>query len=208
VIVQGEPLPAFDAQVPLLSLPAIFGMTLKSIPSRVPYLRVPDGVQFELPAASSARLKVGLVWAGNPALQNDLVRSVPLNQLSPLFSRPNIAFFSLQVGPARKQLAAANDAARMIDLQPQLSDFAKTAAAIGQLDLIVSVDTAVAHLAGALAKPVWLMLPFAPEWRWLLDCENIPWYPTMRLFRQSAPDDWASVVNRIKHELPEFQLGY
>ena len=208
VIVQGEPLPAFDAQVPLLSLPAIFGMTLKSIPIRVPYLRVPDGVQFELPAASSARLKVGLVWAGNPALQNDLVRSVPLNQLSPLFSRPNIAFFSLQVGPARKQLAAANDAARMIDLQPQLSDFAKTAAAIGQLDLIVSVDTAVAHLAGALAKPVWLMLPFAPEWRWLLDCENSPWYPTMRLFRQSAPDDWASVVNRIKHELPEFQLGY
>jgi len=201
MIAQGEPLPAFDTQVPLLSLPGIFGTTLKSIPNRAPYLRVPDGFQLELSPAPNSRLKVGIVWAGNPALQNDLVRSILLRQLSPLFSIPNHSFFSLQVGPARKQLAALPEASRIIDLQPRLSDFAKTAAAINELDLVITVDTAVAHLAGALAKPVWLMLPFAPEWRWLLDREDCLWYPTMRLFRQPAPDDWASVVERIRHRL-------
>jgi len=201
VIVQGAPLPAFDVQVPLLSLPAIFGTTLKSVPNRVPYLRVPDGVQFELPPASKARLKVGIVWAGNPGLQNDLVRSVALSQLSPLLLLPSICFFSLQVGSARRQLAASKDAARIIDLQPLLSDFSRTAAALAQLDLILSVDTAVAHLAGALGKKVWLLLPYASEWRWLLDREDSPWYPSMRLIRQPKTDDWESVVQRIRENL-------
>ena len=207
LIVQGESLPPSDVQVPLLSLPAIFRTTLKSIPNQVPYLRIPDSVPFELPATPRDRLKVGVVWAGNPALQNDLVRSVALNELSPLFSMQTISFFSLQVGPARRQLAMSKDAARIIDLAPRLSDFAKTAAAISRLDLIISVDTAVAHLAGALAKPIWLMLPFAPEWRWLLDRKDSPWYPSMRLFRQPAPDDWASVVTRIVDEIRSIDPG-
>lgn len=201
VIGQGETLPPFDVQVPLLSLPAIFDTTLKSIPNQVPRLRVPDGVRFELPEAAPGKLKVGIVWAGNPALQNDLVRSFPLNHLAPLLSMPNFSFFSLQVGPASRQLASSKDASKVIDLRPMLSDFGKTASAIERLDLIISVDTAVAHLAGALGKPVWLLLPFAPEWRWLLDREDSPWYASMRLFRQAKPEDWDGVVQRLSREL-------
>jgi tetratricopeptide (TPR) repeat protein len=205
LVAQHETLPPFELQTPLLSLPAIFGTTLKTIPHQVPYLRVPDRAPFQLPAHSEGDLKVGFVWAGNPTLQNDLVRSVPLNQLSPLFSMPKISFFSLQVGPASRQLAQWRDAHRIIDLKPQLLDFAATAAAIRQLDLVISVDTAVAHLTGALAKPVWLLLPFAPEWRWLLGRTDSPWYPTMRLYRQSESENWTEVVERVREDVQKLK---
>ena len=201
VVAQGEALPPFDVQAPLLSLPGIFRTTLASIPNKAPYLKVPDGIKLELPATSPDRLKVGIAWAGNPVLQSDLVRSLQLTKLSPLFTLPRVSFFSLQVGPASRQLALLGDGPKPIDLGASLSDFAKTAAAIAQLDLVISVDTAVAHLAGALAKPVWLLLPFAPEWRWLLDREDSPWYLSMRLFRQPAPEDWEGVIVRLKNEL-------
>ena len=201
LVAQGELLPPFDVQAPLLSLPAIFRTTLESIHRQTPYLKVPEGARSELPDAARAGLKVGIVWAGNPVLQNDLVRSLPLSKLAPLLVLPDISFFSLQVGPAARQIASIENGKRLIDLGPLLSNFAQTACVIQQLDLVIGVDTAVAHLAGALAKPTWLMLPFAPEWRWLLDREDSPWYPSMRLFRQPAPEDWDSVVRRLKAAL-------
>ena len=201
VVAPGDPLPPFHFQIPLLSLPAVFKTSLESIPNRVPYLRVPGNAAFELPSTPPGRMKIGLVWAGNPVLQNDLVRSIPLATLSPLWSLPNASFFSLQVGPASLQLAMAPHTRRPIDLKPFLSDFAKTAAAVQRLDLVISVDTAVAHLGGTLGKPVWLLLPFAPEWRWLLDREDSPWYPTMRLYRQRKADDWEDVIERVRLDL-------
>ncbi|MBI4663443.1 MAG: tetratricopeptide repeat protein [Verrucomicrobia bacterium] len=201
LVAHGEALPPFDVQIPLLSLPLLFRTSANSIPAAVPYLKAPENATVELPSTPEGWMKVGVVWAGNPGLQNDLARSVPLPKLSSLWSVPKVAFFSLQVGPAGRQLALFRDQQKLIDLKPQLSDFARTAAAIEALDLVISVDTAVAHLAGALGKPVWLLLPFAPEWRWLLDREASPWYPTMRLFRQPRPDDWDGVVERVRANL-------
>ena len=126
---------------------------------------------------------------------------MPASCLQPLVETGGTTFFSLQVGSAAKDLDALAGGA-VHDLAPEIDDFADTAAIIASLDLVISVDTAVAHLAGALGRPVWLLLPFVGEWRWLLDREDTPWYPTMRLFRQKAPGDWAGVVERVVEALP------
>lgn len=199
VVPRGKTVPKCDFQLPFMSLPRVFGTTLQTIPSNVPYLRADEKLlerwQQRIPREPGS-LNVGLVWAGNPEHINDRNRSIPLNQLDPLAQVPDVKWFSLQVGPASAQVASS--ALKPIDLSPDLKDFAQTAAAISTLDLVITVDTAPTHVAGALGKPVWIMLPFVPDWRWLLERPDSVWYPTARLFRQESPGNWASEVAQIE----------
>jgi tetratricopeptide (TPR) repeat protein len=187
-----------DVHAPLLGLPRIFATRVDNIPGRVPYLmpRRPLVERWARALAGDSRLKVGLVWGGNKEHRGDRRRSIALAQLAPLLAIEGIAWHSLQVGERTAELAE-RPAGTLIDLSPRLTDFAETAGAILNLDLVIAVDTAVAHLAGALARPTWIMIPFSPDWRWLLDRDDSPWYPSVRLYRQPAPDDWDSVIARI-----------
>jgi len=199
----GEPLPRFDCRCPLMSLPLAFGTTVETIPARVPYLFAPPEA-LETAAAlawPATGLRVGVAWTGNPGHPKNRARSVPLDLLEPLFGLEGIHFFSLQMGPAAAELA--NRKARITDLAPVTTDMADTAAQMAQLDLIVSIDTSMAHLAGALARPLWLLLPSVPDWRWLLDREDCLWYPTARLFRQPITGDWPSVIEKVRVGLLE-----
>ncbi|GFO53247.1 hypothetical protein GMSM_02540 [Geomonas sp. Red276] len=198
VRVMGEPLPPFDLQVPLLSLPQLFGTTLDTVPARVPYLAADPAkvAQWRGRLEIHDGLRVGLVWAGKP--QPDPFRSCSPDELAPLGEIPGVNLYSLQVGGA--PLTAGPE---LTDLTPLIADFGDTAALIAHLDLVISVDTAVAHLAGALGKPVWLMLPKGGDYRWLLDREDSPWYPTMTIFRQKRQGDWAPVVERLAGRLDE-----
>jgi Flp pilus assembly protein TadD len=196
-------LPACDLTVPLLSLPRLESTRLDSIPTGAPaYLTVPPEHHSRWRrrvAEAGAGFRLGLVWGGNPQNPNDANRSLPLALLAPLLSAlPGMRLFSLQPGGGT-EFAAALPQGR--DLSGDFTDFADTAAAIGEMDLCLSVDTACAHLAGALGRPVWVMLPFAPDWRWLADREDSPWYPSMRLLRQSRPADWTAVLDRLRHDL-------
>ncbi|MGO9438390.1 MAG: tetratricopeptide repeat protein [Terracidiphilus sp.] len=201
LVVSGEPLPPFECHCPLMSLPLAFGISIANIPAQVPYLNVPveaqrDAERLEWPDEG---LRVGLVWSGNPRFPDDWLRSIPLPCFDALLHVEGVRFFSLQMGPAASQLGEIE--APVIDLKPAIGDLADTAALIGKLDLVITVDTAVAHLAGALGKPTWLLLPFAPDWRWLMEREDSPWYPTMRLFRQPKFGDWTPVLERVRNEL-------
>ncbi|MGB6744231.1 MAG: tetratricopeptide repeat protein [Terracidiphilus sp.] len=208
--ISGEPLPAFDWHCPLMSLPFVFRTTLDTIPAQVPYLTVPEEA---LQAADTLHwphegLRVGLAWGGDPKNIRDRFRSIPLALLEPLFDLKGVHFFSLQMGPAAAQLSAAESAITAItDLAPATGDMADTAAQMAHLDLIVTVDTSVAHLAGALAKPTWVLLPLAPDWRWLLGREDSPWYPTVRLFRQPEFGNWQSVLEKIRAEISALAGG-
>lgn len=195
VIDLGEPPPDFACHAPLLSLPVAFGTELATVPADIPYLRA-DPVAVAEWRARLARsgLKVGLVWAGRPEHNRDRHRSLPLSQLAPLAAVENVSFFALQKGAALAEAEHAPPGMEIGILSPLLGDFADTAAAIMALDLVISVDTSVAHLAGALGKPLWLLLPFAPDWRWLEARSDSPWYPTARLFRQREWRRWDSVV--------------
>jgi tetratricopeptide (TPR) repeat protein len=202
VIVKGEAPPAFDRHAPLMSLPHLLGTTLATVPAAIPYLRADerDVAQWTARLATAAGPRVGLVWAGNRRHENDRNRSMPAASLATLVARCDASFFSLQV-PASADDLAAFPAGRLTDLAPHLPDFAATAAALHALDLVISVDTAVVHLAGALGRPAWLLLPFVPEWRWLLDRQDSPWYPSLRLFRQASPGDWSGVLDQIAEVL-------
>lgn len=188
----------YDCQTPLMSLPHLMGTTLKSIPVSVPYLSVPPNTPSPLPASQQGS-RIGLVWGGNPDNPNARHRSVPLDALRPLFDLDGIEWISLQDGSPRKQILETG--LRLRDLAPEMS---ATAAAMAELDLVITVDTSIAHLAGALGRPFWLLLSYAPDWRWLLDRDDSPWYPTARLFRQPAPGDWGSVVSKVRDALPAF----
>jgi hypothetical protein len=146
-------------------------------------------------------LRDGLTWAGNLKYSRLLKRRIPFRTVLPLLMVEGVEFFSLQIEGGAEELRQSPGAARMIDHTQDIRDFADTAALLMELDLIISVDTAVAHLAGALGRPVWTLLPFVPDWRWGLEGERTPWYPTMRLFRQPAIGDWASVIQRVAGEL-------
>ena len=195
----------FDAWIPLLSLPAIFGTTLASVPAQVPYLFVePQRTEYwrgEL--ARHEGFRVGIAWQGNPGYAADFQRSVPLAEFVPLADLPGVQLFNLQKKHGLEQLPPLAERLKIVDLAPQLDQqaaFVDTAAVMQGLDLVVVSDSALAHLAGALGVPVWVALPHVPDWRWLLDREDSPWYPTMRLFRQTSLGDWATVFERIAAE--------
>ena len=192
VIVHGESLPRFDLHIPMMSLPAACGVAaLADIPAEHGYIAAPAGPAVQLPPRDGDEFRVGLVWAGRATHQNDRNRSLDATHLAPLAALAKVKLFSLQIG------AHAGDLAHLpgiVDLAPRLTDFGVTARILDQLDLVISVDTAVAHLAGAMGREAWVMLPFAPDWRWLLGRNRSPWYPSLRLYRQPKIGDWTSVV--------------
>jgi len=197
---------AFDFYEPLSSLPGLFRTTLETIPATVPYVAA-DPVRvahWRNRLASDANLKVGLVWAGTAGHINDRARSAPLATFAPLAAVANVTFYSLQKGPPAAQASAPPTGTKLIPLGDDLHDFADTAALLEVLDLLISVDTSVVHLAGALARPVWTLLAAGPDWRWMLDREDSPWYPTMRLFRQPAPGAWQPMMEQVAAQLHEF----
>jgi hypothetical protein len=197
----------YDRQAPLLDLPRLFRTTLETIPAAIPYVSADAALaeKWRARLAQHAGMRVGLVWAGNPSHHNDRNRSCPLAACAPLGRVTGVTFFSLQKGVAATQVACPPVGMQLMDLDADLDDFADTAAAIAQLDMVICVDTAVAHLAGAMGCPVWLALPFAPDWRWLLQRQDSPWYPTMRLFRQLRPGDWTSVFQHMAEALGALQ---
>jgi hypothetical protein len=198
-----DPLPHFDVHCPLLSLPLIFETKLESIPSQVPYLRADNALTeaWRKRIGAGARLKVGLIWGGWASNQIDARRSVPLAAFAPLAQVEGAQFYSLQKGVHAEQAKSPPAGMSLIDWSGDLADFADTAALVQNLDLVISVDTAGAHLAGALGKPVWLLNRHESEWRWLLGREDSPWYPTMRIFRQTRPGDWQAVMASICNAL-------
>jgi tetratricopeptide (TPR) repeat protein len=206
VLVEGSPWPQFDVQAALLSLPALFGTSLASVPRVVPYL-FPGTERVEAWRRQLGALdgfKVGVAWQGNPRHPGDLLRSFPLAQLAPLARVPGVRLVSLQRGPGSEQLLEVGERVPVTDTARDpvtAGDFLDTAALMKNLDLVISTDTAVAHLAGALGLPVWVALSTVPDWRWLLKREDSPWYPTMRLFRQRNLGDWDAVFGRMATEL-------
>jgi len=203
LISQESPLPDFDVHIPLLSLPRALGTTLENLPAQVPYLHSTVAAAETL---SSPALKIGIAWMGNPNHRNNHLRSCKLTDFQPLLQVPNTQFFSLQKGDAEQDLNQHPELA-IANLSPHVQDFADTAAWIEQLDLVITVDTSVAHLAGALGKPVWVLLHYAPDWRWMLQRADSPWYPNMRLFRQPKWADWGSVFEAVQGELEALAAG-
>ena len=204
IIPKGEPLPAFDLHRPLGSLPLAFETTLDTIPHATPYLSAGDRAEVWKERFSSINSpRVGLVWAGNPNHSNDRNRSISLETLLPLLDA-EAQFFSLQKDVPPGDQTVLRERREIIDLGHELVSLADTAAVIQNMDLVISVDTSVAHLAGALGRPVWIFLPYVPDWRWQLIRTDSPWYPTARLFRQSGTRDWQSVVDQAVAALQAF----
>ena len=205
IIAPGGIKPALDFQCPLMSLPRVFGTHLTNIPAPIPYLRA-DPQRLEIRRIAKhpdISLVAGLCWSGNPAYLNDARRSVPLAKLIPLLGMPGIEFHVLQKD-LRDGDQAILDEFKNVHVHP-LADFSDTAALIAQMDVVISVDTVTAHLAGAMGRPTWVLLPHFPDWRWLLDRDDSPWYPTIRLFRRPKDKDWADVIANVLGELSQFQ---
>ena len=198
VIAVGETPPLFDYYVPVMSLPLVLGTTLETIP-REPWLIAPVA-ELLLPVPSG-HLKVGLAWAGSAANFNDARRSIPFAELQPILAVPGVSFFGLQVPIRPEDQPPVSATPQLVPLTERLTDFYDTAGYLGQMDLVLSVDTAVAHLAGALGRPTWTLLPHPGDWRWLLERADSPWYPTMRLFRQAQAGQWQPVIARAAEEL-------
>ncbi len=203
IVPAGLPLPDFDVHAPLLSLPGILKTRPETVPARVPYLRIPpDRVERARERLGAGdRFRIGLAWAGNPKHQRDRARSIPLAALAQLAPVPDTAFFGLQRGPGAEQLKGLPAGFEVIDLEQESGDIVDTAAAIQNLDLVISIDSLIGHLAGALGKAVWILLETAPDWRWQLGTDHSAWYPTARLFRQSRRGDWGEVVERVADQL-------
>ncbi|GJL81461.1 MAG: hypothetical protein DHS20C01_10950 [marine bacterium B5-7] len=193
-------LPAFDLQLPLLSVPLHFDPHFKLLKGFSPYLSAPDDIESPIERDPS-RLNVGLVWGASDSGFDHRHKKVPLVTIDPLLHNKAVKWFSLQVGSDRKDLAIGNHAAQLIDLAPKLRSFDHTARAIEDLDLVITCDTSVAHMAGAMGKPVWVMLKKEPDWRWHADGERTEWYPSARLFRQYSHGEWSDVIRRLIHEL-------
>jgi hypothetical protein len=195
--------PAFDMHCPMSSLPLAFQTRLDSIPSAVSYLPPPAEARrraWEDRLGFRDKLRVGLVWSGNPKHTNDHNRSLPLQMLSRILDL-DAHFVSLQKDLRAGDRTLLRECSGVVDLTEHLSDFADTAALVSCLDLVITVDTSVAHLAGALGCPTWILLPYTPDYRWLLDRDDSPWYPTVRLFRQSKTRDYGIVLDRVRSEL-------
>lgn len=203
VFAAGTPLPTFDFQVPLLSLPRIFGTRLDNIPAPVPYISADaERVQaWQARLADAPGLKVGLVWAGGAVHTGNRFRSCSLAVFAPLASIAGVSFISLQKGAPEQEAKQPPAGMRLLNFSEELQDFRDTAALIANLDLVISVDTSVAHLAGAMGKPVWTLIPFCPDWRWMLERTDNPWYPTMQLFRQESIGDWSTPMAALSAQL-------
>jgi len=205
VIAKGDPLPDFEVHCPLLSLPLAFGTRVETIPSGPPYLRAPAQslMNWDTRLAPQRRPRIGLAWSGNAAHQSDRQRSISLRTLLPLLDT-GATFVSVQKDVNAADAGVLTERGDILHFGDALGDFSDTAALISNLDLVISVDTSVAHLAGALGKPVWVLLAYAPDWRWLLDRDDSPWYPTARLFRQDASRAWDGVIVRVQQALRLF----
>jgi Flp pilus assembly protein TadD len=202
VIAKGETPPAFDCHAALHALPFLLGTRVDTIPAHTPYVQA-DG---DLDSAWRGRLdragpNIGLVWRGSPNHRHDGTRSIAPGFRAEICGAPGMHWFSLQKDARPDELGALSGSAGIVDCGPWLGDWADTAALVSCLDLVVTVDTGIAHLAGALGRPAWVLLPFNPDWRWLLGRPDSPWYPTLRLFRQPAPGDWRSVLLEVRREL-------
>jgi hypothetical protein len=201
VIAHLDPIPPYDLQVPLLSLPSIFKTDLGSIPGSIPYLGLPQRIPNRLAiaerlAGSAGQTRIGLAWAGSPTHTRDGERSLPPAALAPLGALPGVAWHCFQLG--RTEPAPLPG---LVDLAPLLSTFADTAYALSGMDLVICADTALAHLAGAMGIPTLILLAFGPDFRWLLHRDDTPWYPTARLYRQPVPGDWTTVIQRVLDDL-------
>ncbi len=207
----GESVKGVDFQIPLLSLPGIFNTTLETIPARVPYI-VADPKRVEKwnkRLSGNDFFTIGIVWTGNPENRNIcLKKSCALSAFTRLSKISGVKFYSLQKGPASVETENPPDGMDITNLEKELVNFSETAAVIANLDLVISVDTAVAHIAGALDRAVWTLLPYVPDWRWLVDRDDTPWYPSMRLFRQTNRDDWDGVFKRVEQALTEKMLDH
>lgn len=202
VLARGEPLPEFAAHAPLMSLPAKFGTTLQDIPWSGPYVRAKAADAAAWAGAIGASgFRVGLVWAGRPQQWDDRKRSLSLDQLAPLARASGAVFYSLQIGEAAAQAARAPAGMRLVDFASRIRNFADTAAIIANLDLVITIDTSVAHLAGAMGFPVWVLVAHAPDWRYHLGRGDNPWYPSMRLFRQERDGDWSGAIEQVADAL-------
>jgi tetratricopeptide (TPR) repeat protein len=202
VISEHDQPPPFDTYLPLLSVPWVLGVSFESLPGKIPYIKVdPARREHWTPRIKNepGRLKVGLVYWGRPT--PDPKRSCQFKEFAPLAEVEGVQYFSLQKGPAVEQLKDAPADMKLINLDPELHDFADTAAALEALDLLISIDTAAAHLAGAIGKQTWVLIPYACDFRWMVEREDCPWYPNMRLFRQKKMDEWGEVMLRIRDEL-------
>jgi tetratricopeptide (TPR) repeat protein len=201
LLARGQALPAFDFHCPLMSLPHALSLRVESLPAKTPYLHAEDELIRKFaklidPAAAGGG-KVGLVWTGAPIHRRDRERSLQFSMLDPLLALPGVRFVSLQKPRPLTPLGS------VLDLSAELHDFAHTAAAVANLDLVITIDTSVAHLVGAMGRPVWTMLPYSPDWRWLLGCQDSIWYPTMQLWRQDRAGQWSSVIERMRAKLRE-----
>ncbi len=198
----GRPAVDFDLYCPLLSLPGIFSTALDAIPGRAPYIRAdPEKTVCWAGRVAARTFKIGLVWSGNPTHYRGLNRSASLVDFEGLLRTPGVRFYGFQKGPAARDAARFTDTGLLENLGEDFTDFSDTAAAMANMDLVISIDTSVAHLAGAMGKPVWVLLTHAADWRWLMGRDDSPWYPTMRLFRQKQKNDWAGVMDEVQKAL-------
>jgi hypothetical protein len=198
-----EELPEFECHCPLLSLPLAFKTRLETVPATVPYLHASKEHMHKwadrLPKSAAPR--IGIAWAGNPAFKGDQSRSIGLARLSPLLSAAGVELVSIQKDLRAGDRDILRNNPGVLHLGDEISDFRDSAAIVSQLDLVISSDTSIVHLAGALGKPVWVLLQYAADWRWLLDRNDSLWYPTARLFRQTKLGDWDSVLQQVQCEL-------
>jgi len=208
VLTPGNPLPAYDFHIPMMSLPGVFGTTLDSIPAPDDYLSVPpdaeQGWRGKIEIAKGT-LRIGLVWKGRSGHGANLWRSPGLEVFRPLLSQDQFKFYSLQKDDGETDLRDAGMGDRIVELHNDLNSFSDTAAVINQLDLVITPDTSVAHLSGAMGFPTWIVLPHVAEWRWGIGREDCPWYPSARLFRQSSPGDWDGVIEHLASELDKIR---
>lgn len=200
VIPEGAPIPPFDLLLPLMSLPRVFSTGLATIPSEVPYLDVPRQVPnrkalAEALALGEGRARIGVAWAGSSDYSNDANRSMPGEALAPLGALTGVAWYSFQFDKPPAPLPG------IISLQPLLQNFSDTAYALSGMDLVITVDTVLAHLAGAMGVPTLLLLPSFPDWRWMLGRDDSPWYPSIHIYRQVRAGDWANVIQRVLADL-------
>lgn len=207
VVGEGEPLPGFDCHVSMLSLPALLGTNAANVPASIPYLRAPERSRIRIGAHARTKLKVGVFWAAMPGHPLDRQRSCPLSEFLTLADNPEVLLFSLQGGAAQKEIEQLGAASLVHDVGRGIFDFAEAASVLTQIDLLISIDAPIAHLAGGMGLPAWVLLPHNADWRWGVGRADTPWYPSLRLFRQHSPGDWNSVLTQVRTSLGALLSG-